>query len=71
MEEIKKEEEMASRRDDPNYGQLSGYIPKELVDEFKIQCIRRDIQKADALAEAIAMWIENGSKGAKKKNDRD
>ncbi|MDK3159880.1 hypothetical protein QPK87_25440 [Kamptonema cortianum] len=52
--------EMVARRDDPNYGQLSGYIPKELVDEFKIECIRRDIQKGDALAEAVRLWLDRG-----------
>lgn len=44
------------KRKDPNYGQLVGDVPKELIQQFKINCVKKDITIGDALTEAIQDW---------------
>lgn len=49
--------EVASKRDDPNYQQISGHIPKEMATEFKIACTRKGVSHSDGLSQAIALWL--------------
>ncbi|MBD2458804.1 hypothetical protein H6G80_32695 [Nostoc sp. FACHB-87] len=51
--------DVATRRDDPNFSQVSGYIPKEKALNFKIACTALQITQSDALDEAISLWLEN------------
>lgn len=44
------------KRRNPNYGQLVGDVPKELIQQFKINCVKKDITIGDALTEAIQDW---------------
>ena len=53
------------KRDDPNYSQVSGYIPKELALEFRIACTSSEVTQSDALEEAIKLWL--ATKAAKDK----
>jgi len=48
----------ASRRADPDYSQVSGYVPKKLALEFKVACTRAELSQSEALEQAIALWIE-------------
>ncbi|MDP8963692.1 MAG: hypothetical protein M3O33_06840 [Cyanobacteriota bacterium] len=49
--------EVASKRDDPNYQQISGHIPKEMATEFKVACTRKGVSHSDGLEQAIALWL--------------
>ena len=50
---------MVTKRDDPNYSQVSGYIPKDLALRFKIACTSLEITQSQALEEAIQCWLED------------
>ncbi|WP_242053723.1 hypothetical protein [Nostoc parmelioides] len=47
-----------ARRNDPSYAQLSGYISKEVVKEFKMACTDLEISQVDAMEEAVKLWLE-------------
>lgn len=47
-----------SRRQDPKFAQVSGYIDKNLAMQFKIACTATEISQTDALEEAVALWLE-------------
>jgi hypothetical protein len=49
--------DMASKRADPNYQQVSGHIQKNMATEFKIACTRRGVSHSAGLEEAIALWL--------------
>ncbi len=55
------------RREDPNYAQVSGYINKDLVMQFKIACTASEISQTDALEEAIALWLKERNKQHEKR----
>jgi hypothetical protein len=48
---------VVSKRDDPNYSQISGHIPSEMAKDFKIACTRRGVSHSDGLEQAIALWL--------------
>lgn len=52
----------ANKRTDPGYLQVSGYIPKELALKFKAECTLKEISQAEALAEALQLWLDQWSK---------
>lgn len=54
---------MAGRRSDPNYSQVYAYIPKELVIEFKVALARNELSMAEALEQAVRLWLERMEKG--------
>jgi len=58
--------DLVTKRDDPNYAQVSGYVPKELALRFKILCTSEEMNQSEALEEALALWIQ---KREKHKND--
>jgi hypothetical protein len=47
---------MADRRGS-GYIQVSGYVPPEVAEDFKVACIRGKIRHAEALEEAIKDWL--------------
>ncbi|MBD1835370.1 hypothetical protein H6F61_22455 [Cyanobacteria bacterium FACHB-472] len=49
---------LVTRRDDPNYSQVSGYISKDLALRFKIACTSKEITQSEALESAVARWLE-------------
>jgi ParG len=49
---------VASRRSDPKYAQVSGYINKELAMRFKLACTAKEVSQTDALEEAVRLWLE-------------
>lgn len=52
------EQEMAaSRRADPGFTQVSGYVPKKLALDFKVAFTRAEKNQSEALEAAIALWI--------------
>lgn len=56
---------LATKRDDPNYSQVSGYIPKEIALRFKVVCTEQEITQSEALEEAVLSWIEKRTKATK------
>ncbi len=50
------------KRDDPNYAQVSGYVPKKLALEFKIACTADEISQSEALEQAMTLWLGNRTK---------
>lgn len=48
---------VVTKRDDPNFAQVSGYIAKDKALEFKIACTRRQISQSEALEEAVDKWL--------------
>ncbi len=51
-------DDSVSRRKDPNYAQVSGYIDKNLAMRFKIACTATEVSQTDALEQAVALWLE-------------
>lgn len=49
---------VVTKRDDPNFAQVSGYIPKDKALEFKVACTRRQVSQSEALEEAVDKWLE-------------
>lgn len=54
---LKDSQAVVSKRDDPNYSQISGHIPIDMTMEFKIACTRRRVSHSDGLQQAIALWL--------------
>ena len=44
---------MASKRHDPNYMQIGGYIPKELALKFKSVCVVQEVSISEVLEQVI------------------
>lgn len=64
MEKINNSDELlevASKRDDPNYQQISGHIPREMATDFKIACTKKGVSHSDGLSQAIALWLAQQS----------
>lgn len=55
----------ANRRSDPDYSQVSGYVKKEVALQFKATCTLQEISQAEALEEALALWLAKNSKDKK------
>jgi hypothetical protein len=53
---------VVTKRDDPNYAQVSGHIPKDKALDFKIACTRKQISHSEALEEAIDKWLVDQEK---------
>lgn len=56
-----------SRRQDPKFAQVSGYIDKNLAMQFKIACTATEVSQTDALEEAVALWLEKHQQAAQSK----
>jgi hypothetical protein len=61
------ESTLATKRDDPNYSQVSGYIPKEIALRFKVACTEQEITQSEALEEAVLLWLEKRLKTTKER----
>jgi hypothetical protein len=46
------------KRDDPNYLQVSGYVPRDLGLQFKANCMLQEVSQSEALEEAIQLWLK-------------
>lgn len=46
------------KREDPNYQQISGFIPKDLALKFKSQATLREKTLSVAIEEAVKKWLE-------------
>ena len=48
----------ASKRKDPEYQQVSGYVPKTLALKFKGFCTMEELEISEVMTELIAQWVE-------------
>jgi hypothetical protein len=62
---------VVTKRDDPNYSQVSGYVPKDLARRFRIACTSQEISQSEALEEALEKWLEEEKSPATKKSKED
>jgi len=51
-------ETLTTKRDDPNYAQVSGHVPVEVAREFGVLCAIKQITKSEALEEAMKLLLE-------------
>jgi len=51
---------VVKKRGNPDYQQISGYIPVELAKKFKIACTMRSLDQSEAIEAAIERWVEEG-----------
>ncbi|MBD1804189.1 ribbon-helix-helix protein, CopG family [Microcoleus sp. FACHB-SPT15] len=58
---------VVTKRDDPNYSQVSGYVPKDLARRFRIACTSKEISQSEALEEALEQWLEKDNPSLTKK----
>jgi len=49
----------ASKRKDPEYQQVSGYVPKHLALKFKGFCTMEELEISEVLTELIAGWVKD------------
>jgi hypothetical protein len=49
---------VATKRSDPNYSQVSGYVPKELALRFRIACTAKEKSQSEVLEKALLLWLE-------------
>lgn len=52
-----KRQNMADRKRDPRFGNVTGYIPKELVSRFKEAMRSRGLTQHEAIEAAIRNWL--------------
>ena len=55
---------MVNRKNDPNYQQVSAYIRKELVIEFKQFLAVSDLNISEGLEEALALYLAQKKSGS-------
>lgn len=53
---------MATKRNDPDYEQVSGYVHKDVALQFRILCATERITQSDLLEEALRLLVESKSK---------
>jgi len=53
---------MATKRNDPDYEQVSGYVHKDLALQFRIICATERITQSELLEEALKILIETKDK---------
>ncbi|MGB3519237.1 MAG: hypothetical protein WBA43_22495 [Elainellaceae cyanobacterium] len=46
-----------SKRADPSFAQVSGYIKKEIALKFKATCTMTETSQSEAMEEALLMWL--------------
>jgi len=53
----------ASRRADPDFLQVSGYIKKDVALRFKAACTMQEVSQAEAMEEALELWLQRKKQG--------
>ena len=54
------------KRDNPDYLQISGYVPKSLGLQFKAACTLQELSQSDALEMALEAWLKENAPGMAK-----
>lgn len=48
---------MATKRNDPNYAQVTGHIPKDLSIQFRMACTTKGLNLSEGLEASIVQWL--------------
>jgi len=56
---MQEENVLVDRRKSPDFQQISGHIDRSLVRQFKTFCTGEDITIAEALEDAIALYLKS------------
>ncbi len=48
-----------AKKDDPNYEQVRGHVPKQLARQFKQYCLNEDIDYSEGLERILASFFSN------------
>jgi len=56
---MQEQDVLVDRRKSPDFQQLSGHIDKSLLRQFKTFCAGEDVTIAEALEEAIALYLKS------------
>ena len=68
MKQLEKDSMAGGKRDDPDYAQVSGYIPKKLALKFKAACTMRETTQSDALEKAVEAWLRQADQAQDAEN---
>ena len=68
MKQLEKDSMAGGKRDDPDYAQVSGYIPKKLALKFKAACTMRETTQSDALEKAVEAWLQQADQAQDAEN---
>ena len=49
---------VVNKRNDPNYTQISGHIPKDLARKFKAEVAMSEVDHSEAIEESVREWLE-------------
>lgn len=52
---------MPAKKDNPDYSQLAGHVPKGLARQFRVLCSTKDINVSQGLEEAIQSWVSENT----------
>ena len=58
------------KRDNPNYAQLSGHVPKEKKRRFEIYCVNNDVTLSEGLEIALDLLHEKSSENDTNERDQ-
>lgn len=51
------------KKDDPNYGQVVGHVPKDLIKRFKMEILNQETTISEALEQGILLWLAVAEQG--------
>lgn len=51
----------ANRRTDPNFSQVSGFLPRDVALQFKIACTAKEISMTEGLEQAVMLWLKENA----------
>ena len=49
---------MAGKRNDPNYNQMTAYVPKKLSVKFKTLLASLELEQSEVISSLIAKWVQ-------------
>lgn len=52
--------DFVGKKDDPNYEQVRGHVPKQLVRRFKQYCLDEDMDYSEGLERILASFFSDG-----------
>lgn len=68
MEQLGIDPMAGGKREDPDYAQVSGYVPKKLALKFKAACTMQETTQSAALEAAIESWLKQSEEPSEHKD---
>ncbi len=60
--------DVAAKRSDPDYMQISGDVKKDIGLRFKAACTLKEMSIGDGLEQALKAWLEQNEQPKRKSN---